>query len=213
MVSNDILKQTVRSVLSNPMLPLINFELNGLKVTGRGYGMVRLAVESGKISCAVGFQQRPGLPAGNVAVAQYDPQGNAFHFSRETFGSVVRSEQVSIVHEATHAQFDLAGPKQGNYVLAIDDEAAAWLASSLFARLSENSIGGTYVTGAIMPGGAEAEALKLADQILGETRDLRRGPVPYRVRPNAVASLRAAVAKDYNFQGDHAGIKSVYDGV
>lgn len=197
------------------MLPLINFELNGLRVTGLGYGRVRNAVEAGKISCDVGVPQRASLPAGNVAAAQYDPQANQFRFSRESFGSAVRSEQVSIVHEATHAQFDLAGPKQGNYVLAIDDEAAAWLAESLFARLAENNIGGTYVTGVIIPGSAESEALNLADTILAETQDLMKvkGPWPYRVRPNAVATLRTAVARDYNFLGDHAGIKDVYDGI
>ncbi|WP_315832890.1 hypothetical protein [Bradyrhizobium prioriisuperbiae] len=212
-MSNEVLKQTVRSVLCNPMLPLINFDLNGLRVTGLGYGNVRLAVESGRITCAVGVQQRASLPAGNVAAAQYDPQNNTFHFSRESFGSVVRSEQAAIVHEATHAQFDLAGPKAGNYVLAIDDEAAAWLAGSLFARLCENNLGGTYVTGVMIPGSAELEALKLADRILAETQDLMKGPKPYRVRADAVAGLRAAVARDYNFLGDHAGIKTVYDGV
>lgn len=212
-MSNDVLRQTVITVLCHPMLPLIYFELNGLRVTGLGYGLVRKAVESGKITCEVGVPQRASLPAGYVAAAQYDPQANELRFPRESFGSAVRDEQVSIVHEATHAQFDLAGPKQGNYVLAINDEAAAWLAGSLFARLSENNIGGTYVTGPFIDGGAESEALRLADTILAETQGLMKGARPYRVRPDAAARLRAAVARDYNFLGDHAGIKTVYDGV
>ncbi len=212
-VPNNVLRQTVIAVLCHPMLPLITFELNGLRVTGLGYGLVRLAVESGKISCEVGVPQRASLPAGNIATAQYDPQANQFRFPRESFGSAIRSEQVAIVHEATHAQFDLAGPRQGNYVLAVDDEAAAWLAESLFVRLAENNVGGTYVTGPVIEGSAESEALNLADAILAETQGLMKGPRPYRVRRDAVARLRAAVARDYNFQGDHAGIKDIYDGV
>jgi hypothetical protein len=109
--------------------------------------------------------------------------------------------------------FDCYAGSGGTSILAIDDEAAAYLASALFLQLSD--------VGNRMPlfvGSAFDEACKLSSKILDATGDFIRNPRTYVVTPEASAALRHAVAIDYNLVDDdptdkRSGILDVYNGL
>jgi hypothetical protein len=109
--------------------------------------------------------------------------------------------------------FDCYAGSGGTSILAIDDEAAAYLASALFLQLSD--------VGNRMPlfvGSAFDEACKLSNKILDATGDFIRNPRTYVVTPEASAALRHAVAIDYNLVDDdptdkRSGILDVYNGL
>jgi len=209
---SQVLAATVIRVLSHPVVMKINFELNGLLVTGMRYRVVAQAIRSGKITCEVGTDRDPKLPAGTVIVAEYKPNLDQFVFPREDFGTSSGSEKINILHEATHAIFDCYSGSSGTSILAIDDEAAAFFASALFLQLSD--------VGSRMPvfvGSAFDEACKLSKKILDATGDFLRNPRTYVVTPEASAALRHAVAIDYNLVDDgtsnRAGILDVYNGL
>src|SRR5208282_3217925 len=86
-MASQVLAATVIRVLSHPVIMKINFELNGLLVTGMRYQVVAQAVRSGKITCEIGTDRDPNLPAGTVIAAEYksDPKPH-FMFPREDFG-------------------------------------------------------------------------------------------------------------------------------
>jgi hypothetical protein len=209
---SQVLAATVIRVLSHPLVMKINFELNGLLVTGMRYQVVAQAVRSGKITCEVGSDRDPNLPAGSVIAAEYNPNLDRFVFPREDFGASSGSEKIKILHESTHAIFDCYSDSSGTSILAIDDEAAAFLASALFLQLSD--------VGNRMPvfvGSAFDEACKLSNKILDATGDFLRNPRTYVVTAEASAALRHAVAIDYNLVDDgtsnRAGILDVYNGL
>jgi hypothetical protein len=204
---NKVLAATVSKVLSHPAIWFINFEMNGLVVTGQRYRMVAQAVESGRITCEVGVGQSKDIPSGSVTVALYDPDRDQFRFPYENFGAVGGREKLTIVHEATHAVFDLFSAKETR-VLAIDDEAAACLSTALLSRISELSFGG-----GILIGSSTDEALKVADIILAETGDFQRDRRTYFVRPSTITKLRQAIAVDWNLLDGRAGIVDIYNGV
>ena len=86
---SQVLAATVIRVLSHPVIMKINFEMNGLLVTGM-----------------VGSDRDPKLPAGTVIAAEYQPRpDHKFLFPREDFGTSSGSEKIKILHEATHAIF------------------------------------------------------------------------------------------------------------
>jgi hypothetical protein len=205
---NEVLRDTVISVLGSPDLLPIGFELNGLCVTGMRFLMVREAVVS-KITCEIGIKKTPGdqLPSGSVARAQYIPWEDQFRFPRETFGQHIDPEKVTIVHEATHAIFDLYAATKDDRVAAIDDEAAAFLAAALYSRLAQVS------PGMMIEGDSKYEALQLADKILAETGDFKKDKRTYFLKAPQIAKLRAAVVEDYDLKESRAGIVDIMDQV
>jgi hypothetical protein len=212
-MASQVLAATVIRVLSHPVIMKINFELNGLLVTGMRYHVVAQAVRSGKITCEIGTDRDPNLPAGTVIAAEYksDPKPH-FMFPREDFGTSAGSEKIKILHEATHAIFDCYADSGGTSILAIDDEAAAYLASALFLQLSD--------VGNRMPlfvGSAFDEACKLSNKILDATGDFIRNSRTYVVTPEASAALRHAAAIDNNLvndgTSDKSGVLDVYNGL
>src|ERR1700690_2049157 len=70
---NQVLAATVTRVLTHEAIMSVNFELDGLLVTGMRYQAVTHAIAAGKISCEVGVAADPNLPAGAVAECLYDP--------------------------------------------------------------------------------------------------------------------------------------------
>jgi hypothetical protein len=196
--------------------------LKGLTVTGMRYSMVAKAIEDGKIECRVvgkfSSQGKDELAPGMSTVARYDIDLNALLFSREDYGSNVREER-AIVHEATHAIFDLFASSQDDRKLSIDDESAAVLAEALYTRLCDKAPGNF----AMFIDGPQDEALKLADKMMAETGDFNRDRRTYFLQPPQTQKLCAAVAQDWNFvktfepdgvnYSDRSGSQYVYNGV
>jgi hypothetical protein len=215
------LTNTVTSILRQPGLAKLAFNLGGLEVTGSKLGSVADAIAAGKIKCLTVTefvsQGKNELAAGMTVAARYEIKKNAMVFEKESYGSSP-GEDRTIVHEAVHAIFDLnAGPK-GKQNLAVDDEAAAVLTEAFYIRLCNKPVGGFKM----MVDGPQEHALNLADEVLIETDNFVAKPGTYMLRPDQLESLRAAVAKDWNFTTfvgkdglptDNRNLKYVYDGV
>lgn len=207
------LARTVLDVLQHPGIKAINFCLNDkLTVTGTRFGVVRKKILEGRITCTVGVSQ-VGVLEGSVARAQYVPgEGtadklapNQFRFPHENYGTDFGHEKVTIVHEATHAIFDVFMP--GDSALAIDNEAAAFLAAALFVRNSQYSFGG-----GLLIGGPEEEALHLADRMMTDMERFDYSGT-YMLWPSDLSRLRNAVAQEYGLTGGKATIVDLFDGV
>jgi hypothetical protein len=195
--TNEALKTTVTGILNRPCLAKINFSLNGLLVTGARLAVVARAVNEAQIRCiVVSAFTAAGQPAkGNVIEAHYDTDTHAMQFERQNYGVTSISERATIVHEATHAMFDLCAPADNATQLSIDDEAAAALAAALYVRLCENGHTGGF---GMEIDGPEGQALKLADVIISETTG-QEGKLTYVLTPVQTQDLRAAVAAKYMF--------------
>jgi len=212
---NEVLAKTVTRILRQPGVEKISFTLNALTVSGAQYGQVANAIDDGRITCelAASFEAAPGqLAPGTVIDAQYREKKNAMLFERQNFASTgLITEETSIVHEATHALFDLLTQKKGYRTLAIDDESAAFLAAALYIRRCGKNPKGW----ASFIDSPEYEALKLADQMIAAEADGQ----PFPLGPQTTQKLRDAVAKQYRFvrsadgTADDSGMKYVYDGV
>jgi len=221
-MTNQKLANTVLRILRQPGISKMGFELGGLVVTGVRYSMVAKAVEDGKIECQVmdklPSQGKDELATGMVAVARYKAELNAMIFSREDYGSTKVSEETTVVHEATHAIFDLFAKSQDDRTLAMNDESAAVLAEALYLRLCDKPPGSF----AMFIDGPQDEALKLADRMMAETGDFERDRRTYFLKPQQTQKLRDAVARDWNFTirveadgsvTNSTGIQYIYDGV
>ena len=221
-MTNKTLVSTATRILRQPGIWNIGFDLDGLCVTGQRYAMVAKAIEDGKIECQVvdkfSRQGKDELAPGMVTVARYDADLNAMMFSRADYGSSNVREERTIVHEATHAIFDLFANSQDDRTLSIRDEAAAVLAEALYMRLCDRN-GGNF---AMFIDGPQDEALKLADKMMAETGDFKRDRRTYFLKPQQTQKLRDAVAKDWNFTrtvepggiiSDRTGSQYIYNGV
>jgi hypothetical protein len=208
---NQVLAATVTRVLTHEAIMSVNFELNGLVVTGVRYQAVVRAIAGGKITCEVGVAQDPNLPAGSFAECLYDqkPSPRQLRFPNEQYGSSSGREKFNIVHEATHALFDCYyGNAAGKQILAIDDEAAAWLAEALYSRISPFMWGGPIIQGDPLD-----EALKLADKIMAVPGMFGRNSRTYTVPPADATQLRDSVKILYSLQDGRAGIVDVFYGM
>jgi hypothetical protein len=236
-MSNQTLKSTVLQILRQADLWKINFELHGLLVTGVRYSVIAAAVEQGSISCeAVStFQVIPGHEpeAGMVVGAQYDIPKNTILFPSQDYGSLNIYEKSVIVHEATHAIFDMFAKTSSDEVLGIYDETAAVLAQSLYLRhftiqakdsaewekLNTNQIYAEHRFSMTIDSSGD-HGIKLANKLVAAGK-VQNGRT-YTVTDEESKELRAAVAKEWGFvkkigsdgyPSDRTGAKSVYDGV
>jgi hypothetical protein len=220
-MSSQILANTVVRILRQPGIWKIGFDLAGLCVTGQRYAMVAKAVAEGKIACEVVSKFKPqvgGNAPGMVTLARYDADLNAMLFEREDFAANKVHEERVIVHEATHAIFDLFAKSADDRTLSINDESAAVLAEALYIRLCDKPAGAF----AMFIDGPQDEALKLADKMMAETGDFERDKRTYFLRAQQTQKLRDAVAKDWNFVrtvepggiiSDRTGSQYIYNGV
>jgi hypothetical protein len=220
-MTNQTLAKTVTRILRQPGISKIGFDLKGLCVTGMRYSMVAKAVEDGKIECRVEDKFKPQskdeLAPGMEVVARYKAELNAMVFSRENYGANGREER-TIIHEATHAIFDLFARSANDRTLSIDDESAAVLAEALYIRLCDKPAGNF----AMFIDGPQDEALKLADKMVAETGNFERDRRTYLLKLPQIEKLRNAVAQDWHFTKyigsdglptDATGSKYIYDGV
>jgi hypothetical protein len=221
-MTNQTLANTVLRILRQPGFNKIGFSLGGLVVTGVRYSMVAKAIEESKIECHVvdkfASQGADELAPGMSTVARYSADLNAMIFSREDYGSVKASEQRTIVHEATHAIFDLFATSKDDRTLSINDESAAVLAEALYIRLCGKPPGNFTM----FIDGPQDEALKLADKMMEATGDFERDRRTYSLKPAQTKKLRDAVAVDWNFTrtveptgiiSDRTGTQYIYNGV
>jgi hypothetical protein len=209
---NQVLAATATSVLTHPAIMSVNFELSGLLVTGMRFQAVVHAIAAKKITCEVGVRPDPNLPAGSFAEALYDPKPSPRQlcFPNEQYGSISGREKFNIVHEATHAMFDCYyGNASGKQILAIDDEAAAWLAEAWYSRVSPFFWGGPIIQGDPLD-----EALKLVDKIRAVlSASGSNSSRTYTVPPSDATQLRESVKILYNLVAGKAGIVDVYYGL
>jgi hypothetical protein len=225
-MTNRTLANTASRVLRHSGIWKIGFELNGLCVTGQRYAIVAKAIEEGKIACEAvdKFTLKPGqtLAPGTKIGALYDPDVNTIFFPREDYGTSSVYEQTVILHEATHATFDLFANTNDDRVLAIDDESAAVLAQALYLRLCTDSDSTATHRFSMMIDGPGELALKLADRMMSETGDFEKDKRTYFLRAEQTLKLRAAVAQDWNLikevlpdgtVSDRTGVQSIYNGV
>lgn len=113
--------QIVLSVLGSAPMGWMNFQVGSYHINTLEFRKVADRIRSGTIS----VYQLPG----DSEVARYDPEANALHVR---FGWHL-TEQAKIVHETVHAIFDL---KKACNIFTLDDEAAAYLAESIYAQVS-----------------------------------------------------------------------------
>lgn len=219
-MANQTIKETVLSVLSNPGVRKINFNLNGLTVAGHRYALVAALVRSGKIACEIVSQMpvTPGQapPEGSIVEAMYDSDTNTMYFKRADYGRsgiAAGIERGVILHEATHALFDVFAKSGNDQVLGIDDESAAVLAQALYLKLCE--LGDMYAISnfKMLADGSGDLALKLADTILAANAGERLS----NLQPQQMVSFRNRVAVEWNLVADGAsdrsGAMSIYNGV
>lgn len=208
-MASQILARTVTRILGDATIQRINFVLSGLAVHSFRYEMVARAIANGKISCEVGVTPNRNLQAGYNAECRYEPNTRQLRFPNDQYGLNPGRETFNIVHEATHAVFDRAyGNPRGVQILAIDDEAAAFLAQAVYSRISP------YMWGGPIPQGDPIdEALKLADKIMAVPNTFRGNSPPYHVPPAELVPLRRSIQTAYNFVGGAAGIQHVYYGI
>lgn len=212
------LEDNVVAVLTQRCLEHVCFQYRGLAVIPHQYLGVAALVRSGKISCGVGVPQVGGTGTGAnrlVTRAMYIPNApaqaglspdlyreNQFRFPSDNYARFPEFHEMrNVVHEATHAIFDVYLRKR---CPAAHDELAANLAAALYALSSPYPI-----PDAILVGSAFDEALKLAVRVLDENRGNRL----YNVAPEMAASLERAVRAEWGLTGGSADIVSVYNGV
>jgi hypothetical protein len=221
-MASQKLANTVTRILRQPGIWKIGYDLNGLCVTGMRFSLVAKAIADGTIACESVDSFKPqvgGLAPGMVTTARYEIHANTMLFSREDFGASKVSEEITIVHEATHAIFDLFAKSKDDRTLSIDDESAAVLASALYIRLCSKNPGNFTM----FVDGPEDEALKLADRMIAETGGVERDKRTYFLKPHQTKRLRNAVAKGWNFVKkppepdgsvtDSSGVQYIYNGV
>jgi hypothetical protein len=217
-MTNETLVKTATRILREPGLMKLNFQLNGLLVTGERLGRVAQAIDQGLIVCdTLGNYKLPEdeIPAGGVRDAHYTTKHNVMLFERQNYAATgLPSEETTIVHEATHAAFDLFARSSQDSVLAIDDESSAVLAAALYLKLC-NKWPGSFAGDRPC-----SEAWDLADLVMGET-DGFADKQTYILKPDQTQKLRAAVAQQWGFiktyhkwgTEDKTKAKYVYDGV
>jgi hypothetical protein len=225
-MTNPNLVKIATNILRRPGISKIAYDLAGLTVTGMRYSMVAKAIEDGKISCEAvsSFPTSPGdkLAPGTKVGAMYRPEKNTIYFDRDDYGSTSAYEQSVVLHEATHALFDLFATTNNDQVLAINDESAAVLAQAHWFRLCAPNDSIAIHGFSIMINGPGETSLALVDRMMAKTGDFMRDRSTYRLLPDETQKLRTAVAAEWNLvksidpdggERDRSGIVDIYDGV
>jgi hypothetical protein len=219
--TDPTLAATVLRILREPGIQKINFSLNAIIVKGQDYAPVAQAIADGRIQCQVvkQFASQGELARGMSVEARYETDSNVMLFQRANYGSTA-SEERTILHEATHAMFDLRGSKKHNIrQISIDDESAAVLVEALYTRLCKKELMGFKM----VQYGPQDEALRIADNMMAERNNFEDDTSMYVLKEEDLQMLRAAVATDWNFTRvvdkktgtitDNTGALYIYNGV
>lgn len=187
-LADRLLAQLVLSVLGNPAIAWMNFHIGPYHINATDFRRVADRIRAGTFA----VYQLPG----DSEAAHYDPDANALYIR---FGWHL-TEQAKIVHEAVHAIFDL---KKACNIFTLDDEAAAYLAESIYAQVAVRPSDRRQLVGA----DGETEAIFLAAYQLA-----MMAINGVEVIDADFDALRAAVAAHSKYK---AGARDVagYDGV
>ena len=174
------LEDAVANLLRSDHVAGINFDLNGLNITGGKFGQVAALVEEGNIRVRVD----PDL----CAAAAYDPEYNVLKLPINRMND--SHIQMSVVHEATHAICDLARAQGYVYV----EESAAFLAEFIFARRAGLWVSAASTHERSRPEGCEVEFDEMRDAINEHRRAVGQRPRSRHqpINEGAVGRIRLA---------------------
>lgn len=210
---NQMLANTITRVLSYDWISKVKFTMDSLfgSLRVNGFQLVVNAIAQGQITCEVGVPSDLQRPRGFYGEARYVPESRQLCFPNEQYGSSSYAEMYNMVHEATHALFDCQyGTKDGTQILAMDDEAAAFLAQALYSRVAFRNSPSAGWNMPLIEGDPIAEALHLVDTKL---RPDAANP-PYRVQRQDLDQLLLSIQRMYKLAGSsQAGIRHVYYGL
>lgn len=198
------LRQRVVRLLISPTVRRINFSIMTRRIQGSGFAQIAVRLDPmlrgrNRLDVTVATQ------AANVG-ASYRTNVNHFSFPRANFGTTP-AEQMTIVHEATHALLDFTRSTNR----AIDDEAAAYIAGAMFMRYSmqDPTLGQTQ--------GVFAAAGAIANAMIPNPAAPLGGIRGWDDEPPAplLARLRQAVvgSPTYTFLNAHRDVRYVNAGV
>lgn len=163
------LEDAVANLLRSDHVAGINFDLNGLNISGGGFGRVAALVEEGNI--------RVRVDSALCSAAAYDPEFNVLKLPTNRISD--SDIQMSVVHEATHAICDLARARGHVYV----EESAAFLAEFVFARRAGLWVSAASTYERSRPEGCDAYEDDMRDAInehrraVGQRRRSRHVPI------------------------------------
>lgn len=134
-------KQTVLDVLQDPALRQVNFSLVKAAVSGRSYANVARAITGGQIKVMV----EPSIGDNAHYVRELTrPNGAVWYdlilLAKPDLGSSAGEKfgsSVQIVHECTHAMFDL---ERRSPMTDMEEESLAYVAGHLFAIVKLKSL-------------------------------------------------------------------------
>jgi hypothetical protein len=182
------MKQVVISVLDDANVNRIAFRFGPVNVTGAGYGSVKSAVQADRITAI-------HVPELGMNAAVYRWTANQFRLGFNSLGGSA-DRKALIVHEATHAIFDMGSTRMKEK----ESEAGAYIAQCMFFFfVNEAAIrGGATPTFSNNPILAAAWTIAVAAIATPQIADA------------ALAPLFTAIANDrhYNAEADLA-----FDGV
>ena len=125
------IKEEIIALLRSAEVSRINFRFNGFAVNNFLYSEVAAAMSGAQPRVRV-VNEPQHMPPG--VTASYNPVANVFNFKFNRLRSA--DDCALVVHEATHAGFDLRRQR----IWAGDDEACAYIAETLYNRYAGNDV-------------------------------------------------------------------------
>jgi hypothetical protein len=232
MATNPILQQKVLQLIKLPFVQLINFEINGLRVTGQRYAMLADLISNGTVECHVDSYIKPKIKghyqAGTQVEAMFDTLQHALVFRTQDYGQDkfedgynkdagdASFEKRNMFHEATHAIFDVFTTSGEDHVRGLEDEVVAVLAEAYFVKLCPGYSSTTFDG---LAGGSGQRALELFKELKERTHDFQDRTVQVLRLPD-YRLLKEAVAIEWDYlnhlpQGgsDRSDEKHIYTGL
>jgi hypothetical protein len=208
-------KQTVLSVLQDPSISVVKFSIGGISVEPSMYEKVRQAIVDSKIAIMVAPEMLPAFADGEYfPVLKPSPDIEMYDVLVLRLGGLGtnRNQQfrtsMAMVHECTHAGFDLL---QVPNMTHADHEAGAYLAGSMFGVAKMMDMGG-HPERVTQQNQIFAAAWSLARSIVVETPGSWREPIYAVDRANAIHMLYTAIINSPEY-GPAARDKINNDGV
>ena len=152
-------QQAIGVLLDTTATGSINFAVAGISVTAHGLAEVGRAIRDGKI--AVTLHRDANM--------SYDPKTNVMNFDSPNLTTT--KDRGGLIHEATHAVFDLAGFRK---LLKMESEQASYIAQCIYLRKNDIRFqdGKKVKSDGSVGGIISSAAFPLADKIIaGGTLD------------------------------------------
>lgn len=172
----------IQGLLRSHEVRQIDFSMRGMRVTGHGYWQLSNCFSDRPISHRIRVSVRPQLVGGRWG-AEYDPVANKIHLRSPDILNTV-SGRALVLHECTHAQFDL----RGRQTSIRSEEGAAYVAEAIYmiiCRSHPDEIAQQVTT----------DIFNVAEDLYFRARETRRTPEMAAVQINTVR--RAIVGLGY----------------